>query len=961
MNLLFDRTDKDIFQQIQHLLEPAEGEGLVIDLPYGSHAEGVIEIAACLELRVAWALKILLNSREKDEQHQRLKALERLYHDVYSAHKGLRLNAARVLVEIMKEVFVSQDDRQRQLELIRDFREVFTGKPGIVRKHLAFYQLLEIPEDSSQLSFDDNVDNASCLGSKSACHLVLDAWIKGIRKFQVVVRNYISAHFAYELHSAAEILGVEVEIGVELPLYYHNKFIKVVWTPLGLNNPSAFSRFLRSETVLGFFKASKTVGGYHQQLVLSLLDEFDEKVRGWLEHEYGVSFKPLSKKRYQDFLGKIYPTEVNLSEFIYTSIEEQAQGDTARELIPELILIKYIKPLSMEMSLEPEEACKHGCMVSTIRELVKLLNSMALSYRLTLLTSNLHSWEIPELIYQSKGGVKAVEIFNLRDYTLASEGLIKYGDGRINRFRKAVNERDITTIKLLLTEDIGEVNEREITGKEEILAGLQRVRKNIGKLLDHYAAVHIEAAIGSGAAGRGQVFYGMGLVVQQSLSRSGLRSLKRKDNATHLDLPLGCQVYKRLEYLTVGKGGFSGLWSRFQAFSQRRRTWVRQTIKEVVGAAYESRIVTLSGRFGEKLRHEYEHCRGYCWEYLNSDIKNIVKILIGFIPAFLTFYLTSEWPVLKYGGGLIWFAITGGRNVLQAILSSGGFDHRLNLSWRSLVNKKRISESLMYTGLSVPLLEYVVRVVFLKHMLGIDAGTSPMAVYSMMSAVNGVYIALHNYIRGFPTAAIVGNLFRSVLAVPVSLLLSSVFQEGLILLQVVNVDNIISQWSAVISKAASDTIACLIEGLADRSAYLALRSREVSEIKVKFLRLCERIELMLPSRSLSEVLGDPVQLQDAADSAKSSTVEELVLLYLDLMYFWYNKPRARSSISLGLKEVGAEEKLLFKEALGLLTDEDLVARSLQRFGGAKGIEQVMGYYRENKERFAQGFNKALAH
>jgi len=38
-------------------------------------------------------------------------------------------------------------------------------------------------------------------------------------------------------------------------------------------------------------------------------------------------------------------------------------------------------------------------------------------------------------------------------------------------------------------------------------------------------------------------------------------------------------------------------------------------------------------------------------KYLNTGLKNALKILIGFIPAFLTFALTKDWWVLAYFGG----------------------------------------------------------------------------------------------------------------------------------------------------------------------------------------------------------------------------------------------------------------------------------------------------------------------
>ena len=553
MRVLFDKDDLSILQEII-LLEKENAGGSALPLiPGSSHAEGILGIAGSVEFRVAEALYLLLNSTKQEQHLQRLRALQRLKHDVSDIGQGLRLNAGRLLVEIMKEIFACKGDDRSRLELIRDFREVYTGKPRIVRRQLRLYQLLEVPEDASQLSFDDNVANSSKLSKKNPAYLILDAWIKGMRTLQVIVSNYVTPQVAYELLSAGQILDVAVEIGIELPVYYNRKFIRIVWTPLGINTPSAFLRFLKSSAVKKIFEDSEQVDAYHQGLIIDLLESFDRLVRVQVEAEYSVRFGRLDSGSYLHFLGENEPNEVNLSEFIFSALENSESGDVKQELIPEIILLRYLTPLSLSQDITSENARKFGSLADDIRGLMQLLNTASGMARLTLHTSNLHSWEVPDILYQSKGRIDAIEIFNLRDYILAGEGVIKYGDGRINQFRKAVNERDISRIKAMISEDIQEVTELEIVDREAIIADLQKVRKNIGKLLDRYAAVHIEPSIGSGSAGRGKVFYGMGLVVKQSLQRKEAQVLEHAGVTGPLALPLGCQVYKRVEYLAGGE------------------------------------------------------------------------------------------------------------------------------------------------------------------------------------------------------------------------------------------------------------------------------------------------------------------------------------------------------------------------------------------------------------------------
>ena len=50
--------------------------------------------------------------------------------------------------------------------------------------------------------------------------------------------------------------------------------------------------------------------------------------------------------------------------------------------------------------------------------------------------------------------------------------------------------------------------------------------------------------------------------------------------------------------------------------------------------------------------------------YLNTKLAIGLKVLLGFIPAFLTFFLTKDWWLLAWFGAVIWFGITGFRNIV---------------------------------------------------------------------------------------------------------------------------------------------------------------------------------------------------------------------------------------------------------------------------------------------------------
>ncbi|MCP4151222.1 MAG: hypothetical protein GY757_25995, partial [bacterium] len=221
--------------------------------------------------------------------------------------------------------------------------------------------------------------------------------------------------------------------------------------------------------------------------------------------------------------------------------------------------------------------------------------------------------------------------------------------------------------------------------------------------------------------------------------------------------------------------------------------------------------------------------KGVRWRYLNSGLKNGLKVLIGFIPAFATFALTKDWWLLAYFGAFIWFGITGLRNVLQSILGGGGFQRSPLLRWNDYVSWERVSDSLLFTGFSVPLLDYVVKTLVLDQLFGITTATNPNALYTVIALANGLYISGHNTFRGLPKGAIFGNFFRTILSIPIAIGLNAAIGGILTAAGIVGVYNILQKWAAVISKTASDFVAGIIEGTADRYNNIRIRSRDYTK------------------------------------------------------------------------------------------------------------------------------------
>jgi hypothetical protein len=228
--LFFDKQDHRLLRMVNDMIskDPAFPDDQRRFFHY-FHPRGIKEMAESREFRIAYAVIHLLASLERGQIENRLNALRALRDEVLcGADQGLKKNTARVLLEIMKELVRAHGNYPRQLLLARDFSLVASGKPRIVRDYLERYHLLEMPEEWNQLAFDDHVHDANTKGRKSATHLIMDAWIKGIRRLRVIYYNFIRPETAAELLEAAETMGIMVRIGIEFNASFYDGYAQII-------------------------------------------------------------------------------------------------------------------------------------------------------------------------------------------------------------------------------------------------------------------------------------------------------------------------------------------------------------------------------------------------------------------------------------------------------------------------------------------------------------------------------------------------------------------------------------------------------------------------------------------------------------------------------------------------------------------------------------------------------------
>ncbi len=981
--LFFDRRDYELLRIVNDIARrkgaPAHRRLLA---PY-LHPHGIKEMAAHRALRIAHAVAHLLDSLEIGKASDRLEALRSLREEVlYTAQGPLRVNASRVLVEIMKRLLRGREGGTRQLELAHDFRAVTAGRPRVVREQLRKYHLLEMPEEWNQVSFDDHVHDVNTKGRKSASHLVMDAWIKGIRRLTVIYYHFVPREAAEELLEAAAIMDIKVRIGIEFFARYRERLVKIIWMPRGLTDAQGFLSFLSSPAVQALMDQGRQVAKRHEAHVLEVLREFNRTHLPDINASLDLGMPPLREGDFLSFVGSGQPSIFHLGKFLHerllplmrartadlrarhqlASEDEKAGIERLVERMDSLdaheLTELYLLP-ARNPGLPDPDAPGHAQGVPEPRllpltELLDRLYSLHPKHRIVLDLDGLTVEHVLELLYDCKGRITHLEIFNLKNNALGRDP----DRERILRMQAALHSSNVIKLKRFITEMIERADRPE--GDAPGHGGkLVEILYDIQSLQSYYRDKPLKVCIGSDSMGQSGRAQGMGFVVKDSLPWHVQRELERA-GASFRGIPVGVAAYARVTSVPLsGAGDFSSGMRRLvrripglRGLGYRRQLdWVIDDCK----SASEGNIHTLGGvqrEAGNGLRlvePERKEQGAIPFRYLNTGLKIGLKILAGFAAAYLTFALTKDWWLLAYGGALIWFAITGLRNIIQSVLGCGGIHRSSLLKWNSYVSWDRLADSLLFTGFSVPLLDYLVKTVLLERSFGITVTTSPMTLYASMSMVNGLYLASHNFLRGLPRRAIIGNLFRSLLAIPLAVAYSGAAGELLLLAGFTGVGAILQQWAAVISKLASDCVAGVIEGLADKAEHLRMRLQDYSSKLKQLFVLHGQLEVLFPLEDVPSLLESDEFIQ-TLEFERSDLLNIAIVNALDLQYLWMYQPRSRSVIRRLAREMGDDERRVFLLSQSVLSRErrisQLLLDGLVGKNFSKALAFYLGYWRE---------------
>ncbi len=979
----FDPADRELVAALEMLAGSEDARAALSRLFQDDfHPLGIAELAAPRAVRLTGAMFVLLNTVEPGGAAMkiRLAALSALHAEAFEALGAARMprNAARVLLAVAKEfVRTPAGDGFRRLELAHRLHRTMLGSPRFVRRMLQEYQLLEMPESGNQLAFDFHVHDANSKGRKSASHLVLDAWIKGIGALEAVYYDYVGKSAAAEFLRAASIMRIQGIVGVAHQVLWNGKFVEFICADGDCGSAERYLAMLDTGRRRLFRSQCRLAAEYRTGLVYKILQQFNSVGLKALNRDFDCELAPVAPETLAAAAPGGHPAAEHIAEIVTTELRGRLESELAGAGILPLRAARRRRELA-ELSGEAlreryfdervlsEVPANAGELPELLRltphELLERYSKVVPRAQVTLNLSNLSLADVIELIWECRGKISDLEIFNLKDMVLQNPP----DHERINRFRLALGRGNVTTLKSLIREAAGELGAVDPERRKKLLG----ILKNLGTLIAWYRNHPLGVRGGSDSAGRACRLHGMGLAVLDSLPARALNQVRLDHRGCWTILHWYCQVHRRISYLPTAAGALvSGPGRLMAKLGWRKRIATEFVIDDPaagLGSGVRGNVVTLGGVYqpppGEWRRKLLKWSEIlYSSGDWNSGVKNALKIFIGFMAAFLSFFWSGSGWLLVWFGAPIWLGITGVRNVLQA-LAGGGKRNAATLPWRDLVSASRVADSLLYTGLSVPILENLVKNALLTDALGWTAENHAFGVFTVLAVANSFYILGHNLYRGLPKLAVAGNVFRPLLAIPLSVGFGWLLGAGLRTAGVAPVAAALAvqQAAAILSKLASDCVGGLIEGYADREYNLNCR---VLEYQSKFDRIFESalaLELLFPKKSAAALLQKLRILFRALDKKAPELEAGLVVNALDLLYFAMCRPLAAPVFRKlwGLRSP-EERELLKAFPMVLADDRRIIAMFTAGLMGEAGGRRALAFYLNYHEKYLKALQKQL--
>ncbi len=776
-----------------------------LEPPLPSHPAGFQRLVRKRRLTMAEAyLRVVADARPEASQ-ARLAALRLLVHLASHAKTlAMPLNTARVQVALMKEAVKAANQRTRQLELMSDFACASYGRPAVIRRVLSELGLIEVPEVGKPLrdlglGWDDHVHDVLSEGRKTPSQLVLDAFIKGMSHLTVAYYDLADEDAVSESIEAGDILGVRVRVGVEFSAGPERARLHFMWVPPQESGLVGLRQLLdeHSEGLHPFWEALASNAQRRSAAVAALLEHFNatylvEFNDRFPEKPY-LHVKPLQWEALRRRVPGGHVTRLHLAQLLWEALvpvqhrrvlmlrnqwrharERHRRGRLSGWELSQveqrhaLARRRYaeLTPLGVLRTVTAAGRWDYDSALSEVGPTLELLTACGGETVFIHPLSQGMQAALDTLVAHH-ASISAVEVFNMVDAADRDPAVLRRFAELVALLRSGRPERVAASLS-----DWG----LQPPSAEALAAAC-----------DWYAEHPLSARCGSDSVGRASRVPGMGFVAAHSLSRAARRQVERR-GARSLPPPV-------VALLPQGSP------------AQGRRA--ERAAVHMLGST--------TGPSPNPVGDEPPPSRlspRRVWRYLNINLRGLLKVAVGVVPAVL---------VVGPRYAALWLFITGLRNVLVDLLSSSGLALR---SWRlSSVDRDNLADSLLWTGFSVPLLAWAKDGFDWGWALagGPEGVWQTVAKFWVIAFTNGLYISSHNRVRGFEPRVVRANFLRSVLSWPLAAL-------GSALLTPLGVPAIVQ------AKIWSDVVAGVVEGSSKLLRRLRLAQRDISEILLALLR-----------------------------------------------------------------------------------------------------------------------------
>jgi hypothetical protein len=172
-----------------------------------------------------------------------------------------------------------------------------------------------------------------------------------------------------------------------------------------------------------------------------------------------------------------------------------------------------------------------------------------------------------------------------------------------------------------------------------------------------------------------------------------------------------------------------------------------------------------------------------------------------------------------------------------------------------------------------------------------------------------------------------------------------------------SINTVLQTWAAIISKAASDTVAGMIEGTVDRFQNLKLRERDVNKKFSDLFATYAKLEMLFPETEELKILEKPETLF-AGRNAEAKDLAVMVIIHsLDLFYFWMYLPRGRMTIVEMVSQLTPEERTIFFQAQKMLEHEQFISRLFVDGILGKHFSRPLSFYLTTYQKYLKSIEK----